>query len=88
MRTVEHRYDEDAMARLVAATDLPAVHQALGKLAVWGAQRLPLCKVFIEHKEGWPPQITGVYFDGTEPEGKCAFQLGAVWRDGKFEFHS
>lgn len=87
-RTVNHRYDADALESLCESTSAVEVHKALGYLSTWGLSGYPVADLAIMGKptDSEPMEILAYY--RKEPGAMPGFVIGAVWNGERFGFHS
>ena len=63
-------------------TGLPEFHRAIGYLSNWNLTFPEVSIMICDTKDG---ELRAVYF---RADGSCAYVIGAIFREGKYEFHS
>lgn len=75
MRTIELRFDQDPKG-----VETDKFRLAIGYLSTWGMS-YPKVVIFGDGEA----DILANYY---KEDGSIGYQIGAIWRDGRYEFHS
>ena len=87
-RTIKlHFADAETLADIAAITGDKELYQAIGYLTSWsvGSDRYKFCEVFGGVYDG-NPELIATY--RAEERGAITYQIGAVWHEDHFGFHS
>ena len=82
-----HFADADTLTSIAEITGNKELFQAIGYLSQWGmgSDRYAYCEIFGGVYDGKPELIANYR---AEERGLIAYQIGAVWHEDHFGFHS